>query len=160
MACFLADFTVGKKVKLACLRLLVTLRSPIEAGWQLQESVIVDTLAFITDPKQSWEHFVHSDEKLLWELRAIALNRLERLEERHQKIRRGADYGVRTKQQVDSRFCRNIRMIRPLKSHLEFRLVLYNQKYSLGHCPETLLRTQYRQWSCYVSVVHRHLDRT
>jgi hypothetical protein len=64
---------------LACIRLLMTLRSPIEAGWQLQESVLENTVRFVTERSYQWEYIDHSDQVLLWELRAICLCEQERL---------------------------------------------------------------------------------
>jgi hypothetical protein len=71
--------TADQTVKLACLRLLMTLRSPIEAGWQLEESVLSNTVLFVTDRSYDWEYLDHSDQVMLWELRAICLNEQERI---------------------------------------------------------------------------------
>lgn len=70
--------------KLAVLRTLITMRSPLEAGWQLQEVVLEDTLKFITTRSQNWPfaNESHCDEVLLWELRATTLNEIESRSER------------------------------------------------------------------------------
>ncbi|CAB9519861.1 expressed unknown protein [Seminavis robusta] len=71
----LAAASVKPTAKLAIVKTIMTLRSPREAGWQLLEGVIADTLQFITDRDYLWEYLDHSDEVLLWELRAICLSR-------------------------------------------------------------------------------------
>lgn len=60
-------------LSLACIRLFVILRSPIEAGWQCEEPVLLDTASFVTGSLQTWpnEYPSHSDEIILWEIRAI-----------------------------------------------------------------------------------------
>jgi hypothetical protein len=80
---------------LACLRFLVTVRSPTEAGWQREEFRLAETLAFLTQreccvaPEKDatlskhcpTEEIYHSETTLLWELRALCLHELERLQE-------------------------------------------------------------------------------
>jgi hypothetical protein len=84
--------TTDQTIKLACLRLLMTLRSPIEAGWQLQESVLANTVLFVTERSYEWEYLDHSDQVLLWELRAICLNEQERMVEQLGRIRRRGEF--------------------------------------------------------------------
>ena len=65
-------------ISLACIRALITPRTPVEAGWQLHETVLEDTLRFIVDRScHEWEYVEHSDQILLWELRAICLMELD-----------------------------------------------------------------------------------
>lgn len=68
---------IKRSAKLCLIRTLITLRSPLEVGWQLQEVVIEDTLRFITERDYVWEYVDHYDEILLWELRAITLKEIE-----------------------------------------------------------------------------------
>lgn len=89
LALYLAQPTVSHAAKLASLRLLWTLRTPLEAGWQLQENVLHETLHFVTDRAQDWEYLEHSDPVLLWELRAICLNEQDRAAAVRSSIQRG-----------------------------------------------------------------------
>jgi hypothetical protein len=71
----------------------MTLRSPIEAGWQLEETVLGNTVLFVTDRSYDWEYLDHSDQVLLWELRAICLNEQERiLSEQLGRIQRRGEF--------------------------------------------------------------------
>jgi Senescence-associated protein len=81
-----------KGAKLTCIKALVTLRSSIGAAWQLQETVIEDTLRFITDRDYQWEYLDHSDSILLWELRAICLQQIElRRDEMIRRVTQGGN---------------------------------------------------------------------
>ena len=81
-----------KSAKLACVRALMTLLTPLEAGWQLQDRVIRDTLRFMTDRSYVWEYLDHSHELLLWELRAMCLHEIEiRQDQISEKIAKGGD---------------------------------------------------------------------
>ena len=65
---------------LSCIGTLITSRTPLEAGWQLHEIVMEDTLRFIVDRScAEWEYVEHSDQVLLWELRAICLMEMDAL---------------------------------------------------------------------------------
>lgn len=77
MACFFAS-SVSERAKLKRLRLLVRLVTPEEASWQLCDSILRDTLRFLTDRQFDWPHAQqHTAHVLLLELRAICLYEME-----------------------------------------------------------------------------------
>ena len=61
---------VTETTKLACVRLLVVLKSPLDAGWQVEEPFLRDTLAFIMQTND-WEFLEHSENDLLYRLREL-----------------------------------------------------------------------------------------
>lgn len=79
-ASFLVDGKVGDEIKLACLRLVIAIRSSHDptAAWQLRDSVIQENLRFILDLEESMYMKHHSEQVFLWELRAICQCQLNR----------------------------------------------------------------------------------
>ena len=71
----------SRMTKLVCLRTILHCLTPEHAQWQLVESVVEATLEFLIVPEQEWEFLDHSEEVLLWELRARSLHQ-QRLEQR------------------------------------------------------------------------------
>jgi hypothetical protein len=65
--------SVSYDSKLARLRTLMTLVTPHDASWQLEDSVLKDTLRFLTDRNFDWPHPEHSAHVILLELRAMCL---------------------------------------------------------------------------------------
>ncbi|GKY92230.1 hypothetical protein MPSEU_000194200 [Mayamaea pseudoterrestris] len=69
--------------RLACVRLLVVLISPFDAGWQVEEPSMQETLAFIMQANE-WEFLRHSEMKLLVQLRAN-VHIIRRLQQQRQQ---------------------------------------------------------------------------
>lgn len=70
--------SVSYDSKLARLRTLMTLITPEDASWQLGDSVLKDTLRFLTDRNFDWPYPEHSAQVVLLELRAMCLHENER----------------------------------------------------------------------------------
>ena len=77
LASFFAS-SASQDAKLARLRILMTLVTPKEASWQLDNVVIKATLHFLTRRMFVWMYPEHSARVLLWELRAMCLWEIER----------------------------------------------------------------------------------
>lgn len=97
-AYYLADPKIKRATKLVAVRLLMHGRSPVDAGWQLAPVVLDDTLNFIlTNGQQQphWPYYPHSEEVLLWQLRAVVQHQLALQRKKHaeelQRIQNGAD---------------------------------------------------------------------
>jgi len=56
--------------KLAVVRTLMVLCTPLDQSWQLEEGCLKETLQFVTDRSHDWVFAEHSEHVLLWELRA------------------------------------------------------------------------------------------
>jgi hypothetical protein len=70
MASYFSLSQVSDVVRLACIRLLIVLKSPIDAGWQVEEAVLNDTLDFVMQ-SSDWEFLQHSEKALLYNLRTM-----------------------------------------------------------------------------------------
>lgn len=57
-------------IRLACVRLVVVLKSPLEAGWQVEESFVRDSLDFIMK-NNDWEFINHSEMLFLRTMKAL-----------------------------------------------------------------------------------------
>lgn len=77
IASFFAS-SISQTAKLKRLRILVALVTPEEASWQLRESILRDTLRFITCRTFDWPYAEHTAHVLLLELRAMCLYEMER----------------------------------------------------------------------------------
>lgn len=86
---FLANEDSNSVSRFASLRLLLTMQNSDGAAWQLRESIIKDTLRFICQREFVWEYTSsHSNEVLLWELRAICLNEQRKMRHQEEKLSR------------------------------------------------------------------------
>jgi len=86
---FLANEDSNSVSRFASLRLLLTMQNQVGAAWQLRESIIKDTLRFICQREFVWEYTSsHSNEVLLWELRAICLNEQRKMRHQEEKLSR------------------------------------------------------------------------
>jgi hypothetical protein len=86
VAVFLAIGRSPRELKLAALKILMTSLSPVEASWQIQESVIDDTLVFLTRRSVEWEYMEHTETIILWELRAMCLRQIEQEQKRVDRV--------------------------------------------------------------------------
>lgn len=78
VAAYLSVGRVKRIVKIAVLRTLMSCLSPIEAKWQILDSVLEGTIEFLTKRSiQEWEFMDHTETVLIWELRALSLYFLE-----------------------------------------------------------------------------------
>lgn len=77
LACYFAS-SVSKEAKLKRLKLLISLVTTEESCWQLLDSILRDTLRFLTDRSFDWPHEQHTAHVVLIELRAMCLYEMER----------------------------------------------------------------------------------
>jgi len=92
VAAYLGVGRAKREDKLAVIRALMTCLSPPEALWQVRDAVIEGTLDFITcRPNDEWEFMEHSETTLIWELRAMALRLLDRVQERVARVAKTGD---------------------------------------------------------------------
>ena len=82
VASYLSLGRAKRELKLALLKTLMSCLSPIEAKWQLQDTIIEGTLDFLTGGSNEWEFLEHTEMTLIWELRAMSLRKIEREQER------------------------------------------------------------------------------
>jgi hypothetical protein len=90
-AVYLAIGRSPREFKLAALKTLMSCLSPVEAPWQMQESVIDGTLVFLTRRSVDWEYMEHSEMVLIWELRAMCLRQIEREKKRVDRVANTGD---------------------------------------------------------------------
>ena len=91
VAVFLAIGRSPRELKLAALKALMTCLSPVEASWQIQESVIDGTLKFLTRRSVEWEYMEHTETVLMWELRAMCLRQIEQEQKRVDRLKTTGD---------------------------------------------------------------------
>ena len=92
VAAYLSVGRAKRSLKAAVLRAIMMCLSPIEAQWQVLDSVIEGTLDFVTQRSiREWEYMDHTETVLIWELRALSLRLLDCRQERVIRLAKTAD---------------------------------------------------------------------
>ena len=92
VASYLSVGRAKKSLKAALLRTIIICLSPIEAQWQVLDSVIDATLDFVTQKSiREWEYMDHTETVLIWELRAMSLRLLHCRQERVIRLAKSAE---------------------------------------------------------------------